>query len=41
MVVLNDRSQGASVYVKGRMEFLINRYGITSDELGMTEGMND
>ena len=41
MLALNDRSQAASTYVKGRMEFLINRYGVTSDELGLSEAMND
>ncbi|CDW89891.1 glycosyl hydrolases family 38 protein [Stylonychia lemnae] len=41
MVVMNDRCQGGSVYKQGRLEYLLNRYGVTTDELGLNEGMND
>eukprot|EP00347_Sterkiella_histriomuscorum_P020142 403338949 len=41
MVVMNDRSQAGSAYHKGRIEFLLNRYGTTNDELGMWEAMAD
>jgi hypothetical protein len=41
MVVMNDRSQAGSAYSKGRIELLLHRYGITSDELGVWESMKD
>ena len=41
MLVMNDRSQAGSSYKDGRIEFLINRFGVTNDELGMRESMMD
>ena len=41
MAIMNDRSQAGSAYKTGRIELLINRYGITTDELGIWEPMKD
>ncbi len=41
MVVMNDRSQAGSAYSKGRIEYILHRYGTTNDGLGMGESMID
>ena len=38
---MNDRPQGGTAYHKGRIELMFHRYGITNDELGIYEPMND
>jgi hypothetical protein len=38
---MNDRTQGGSAYILGRIELMINRVGATSDQLGVYEGIND
>ena len=41
MLVMNDRPQGGSAYVLGRVELMFYRVGATSDQLGVYEGIND
>jgi len=41
MLVMNDRPQGGSAYHQGRIELMINRYGITNDNLGVWESVQD
>jgi hypothetical protein len=41
MIVMNDRPQGGTSYVLGRIELMLNRVGATSDQLGVWEGIND
>ena len=36
-----DRPHGGSGYHEGRIELMINRYGITNDDLGVWEPMKD
>lgn len=38
---MNDRPQGGTSYVLGRIELMLNRVGATSDQLGVWEGVND
>jgi len=39
MVVMNDRPQAGSAYHDGRIELMIHRLGKTSDQLGVSEGI--
>ena len=41
MIVMNDRSQAGTAYSPGRIELLLQRNGITNDDLGMWEPMRD
>ncbi|CDW91487.1 glycosyl hydrolases family 38 protein [Stylonychia lemnae] len=40
-MVFNDRPQGGSAYQKGRLELMINRFGFTTDDLGVSDPMQD
>ncbi|TNV84420.1 hypothetical protein FGO68_gene5674 [Halteria grandinella] len=39
--VMNDRSEGGSAYLDGRIELMINRRGNTTDDLGNDESLNE
>ncbi len=41
MLIMNDRPQGGSSYILGRIELMLHRVGATSDALGVWEGVND
>jgi hypothetical protein len=41
MAIMNDRPQGGSAYSPGRIELMINRYGLSSDQLGVLESMKE
>lgn len=41
MIVMNDRSQAGSAYSAGRIEYILHRYGLSNDGLGMGESMID
>lgn len=41
MTVMNDRSQAGSAYSTGRIEYILHRYGLSNDGLGMGESMID
>jgi len=41
MVVMNDRPQGGSAHVNGRVELMLVRQGSTQDEIGIWESMRD
>jgi hypothetical protein len=41
MYVMNDRPQGGSAYIPGRVELMLIRQGQTQDELGIWETMKD
>ena len=41
MIIMNDRPQSGSAYSNGRIELMINRYGLTIDGLGVWEPLRE